>query len=90
MLLYIDIVFCALATIAKLVHAESDLCSLDPVSLPWANITLADGVAVNRGIDIPLAGQPVSLRATTMLSNCRIRNARDCGFGNATIQSGCK
>jgi hypothetical protein len=78
---------CLLITVSQ---AGSSECSIDPISLPWANITLADGIAVNRGIDIQLGGQPISLRATTMLSNCRIRNARDCGFGNASAQSGCQ
>ena len=42
---------------------------------------------MNRDINIQLGGQSISVRTTTMLSNVRIRNARDCDFGNGTTQS---
>jgi hypothetical protein len=87
---FVIIAFLAIVTLVTVAQAIGDMCSLDPVSLPWANVTLADGIAFNRGIEILLGGQPVSLRGTSMLSNLRIRNARDCGFGNASIQSGCQ
>ena len=70
--------------------AQAACSSLEPVRLPWSNVTLADGIAFNRGIGIQLGGQPVSLRATTLLSNTRLRNSRDCDFGNASVQSGCQ
>ena len=79
-----------LLTFAAIAQANLGTCSLDPVSLPWSNVTLADGVVANRGISIQLGGQPVALRATTLLSNCRLRNSRDCGNGNASVQSGCQ
>jgi hypothetical protein len=82
--------WCALTWLEVIPKAAADLCSIEPISIPWTNVSLADGVAVNRGISIQLGGEPVALRATTIFNNCRIRNARDCEFGNATSQSGCQ
>ena len=79
-----------LVLIALAQVTEATCPSINPVSFPWSNVTLADGIAMNRGIGIELGGQPVSLRATTLLSNTRLRNARDCAFGNSSVQSGCQ
>lgn len=68
----------------------SATCTSTPITLPWQNVTLKDGVAFNRGIAIQLGEQPVSLRGSTSLINTRLRNARDCEIGNASIQSGCQ
>lgn len=65
-------------------------CSIAPLSLPWTNYTLPDGIAVNRGIFVELGGQPASIRCSTTISNTRIRNARDCQLQNATTQSTCQ
>jgi hypothetical protein len=63
-------------------------CSVEPISLPWSNITL-DDVALNRGIAAQFGDQTLGLRVTTMLNNTRVRNIRDCQFGNTSDQSGC-
>lgn len=62
-----------------------------PLSLRWYNITLDDGIGFNRGIYVLLGnpGQPLGLRATTLYVNTRIRNARDCAYGNETTATGC-
>jgi hypothetical protein len=86
----VSLAWCVLACLGVIFQAAADSCSIDPLSLPWTNTSLADGVAANRGIGIQLGGQPISLRATTIFNNCRIRNARDCQLGNATSQSGCQ
>jgi hypothetical protein len=86
----VSIAWCVLACLEVIFKAAAESCSVAPLSLPWTNISLADGVAFNRGISTQLGGEPISLRATTIFNNCRIRNARDCEFGNATSQSGCQ
>ena len=67
-------------------------CNGPPISLPWINNTLQDGVAVERGIYVGMgANQILGLRATTTFNNSRVRNARDCQqLGNASAQSGCQ
>ena len=72
------------------VAATPDPCRLDPASLPRASTTLGDDMVFNRGIDVHPGGEPMSLRVTRILENVRNRNARDCGFGNASIRAGCQ
>ncbi|KAI9828035.1 MAG: hypothetical protein M1832_003562 [Thelocarpon impressellum] len=71
--------------------AVADRCDVKPISLPWANITLPDGITIQRGIYVALGkSQGLGLRATTILNNTRLRNIRDCqGSANASQQSGC-
>ena len=68
----------------------ADQCSISPLSLPIANITLADGVTANRGTEVEIGGELLSLRLSTLIENIRVRNARDCQLGNATVASGCQ
>src|SRR5947208_100655 len=75
--------WCVVACLEVMLKTAADLCSTEPISLPWTNISLAGGVALSRGISIHLGGEPVALKATTIFNNCRVRNARDCKFANA-------
>jgi hypothetical protein len=37
-------------------------CSIPPLVLPLKNNTLADGVALNRGVPVQIGGQPEGMR----------------------------
>ncbi|MCJ1353674.1 MAG: hypothetical protein MMC33_003661 [Icmadophila ericetorum] len=71
-------------------HVLANQCNISPLSLSIANITLADGVTANRGMQSQIGGELLSLRLTTLLDNTRLRNARDCELGNASVASGCQ
>lgn len=83
-----------LCFLSALLHSSdfvlADQCSISPLSLPIANITLADGVTANRGTQIQIGGELLGLRLSTLIENVRVRNARDCQLGNATVASGCQ
>ncbi|MCJ1248935.1 hypothetical protein MMC30_006156 [Trapelia coarctata] len=65
-------------------------CSIAPRSLPLKNNTLADGVALNRGIPVQLGGQSEGFRVTFTKQNTLVRNGQDCILkGNVTNVSGC-
>jgi hypothetical protein len=81
--------WCVVACLEVMLKTAADSCSTEPISIPWTNISLAGGVAPSRGISIHVGGAPAALKATTIFNNCRIRNARDCEFGNATSNAGC-
>jgi hypothetical protein len=82
--------WCVVACLEVMLKTAADSCWTEPISIPWTNISLAGGVAPSRGISIHLGGEPIALKATTIFNNCRIRNARDCEFGNATGNAECQ
>lgn len=68
-------------------------CSIPPLVLPLQNTTFADGIAVNRGIQLLLGGQLMGLRPSLIQNNTRVRNERDCpndevGFSKCQGESG--
>ena len=79
----------ALLCVTVFGQALANDCTIPPLSLPITNNTLADGIALNRGIFAQIGGEQVGLRISTLFNNTRVRNARDCEQGNATSESGC-
>jgi len=78
---------CSFSVRPRFVAAD---CSIAPISLPLKNNTLADGVALNRGIPVQLGGQSEGFRVTFTKQNVLIRNGQDCILkGNVTNVSGC-
>ncbi|MCJ1475708.1 hypothetical protein MMC13_004371 [Lambiella insularis] len=67
----------------------ADSCGTPPLLLPITNYTLADGVALNRGVGVQVGSQILGLRLSTRLANTRLRNADDCQQGNASIETQC-
>ena len=65
-------------------------CSVRPISLPIRNITIATGVAVNRGLSANLGGQELGLRLTTRWNDVRVRNSIDCGSTNLSFSLSCQ
>jgi hypothetical protein len=68
-------------------------CDIAPLSLKIQNVSLADGIAVNRGIAVQLAeNQTAGLRVTLTLNNTRIRNIFDCSYisANSSQLSACQ
>ena len=57
-------------------------CDIQPLVLPWSNITVSsDGLAVTRGIEVGIGtpNQIFSFRPDTTINNTRIYNVLDCG-----------
>ncbi|KAH0562035.1 hypothetical protein GP486_003261 [Trichoglossum hirsutum] len=69
--------------------AAANNCSTKPLTLPIGNVTLGNGVAVNRGVYVKLGNQVTSLRLTTNLNNTGVRNALDCDLLNSTARTVC-
>src|SRR5947199_1573653 len=53
-------------------------CDIPPLILPIYNVTLPDGVAINRGVYVEVGGQTLGLRLTLLHNNTRLRNQHDC------------
>ncbi|KAI9858399.1 MAG: hypothetical protein M1813_007503 [Trichoglossum hirsutum] len=69
--------------------ARANNCSVKPLSLSITNVTLSDGIAINRGIFLQVGTQVLGLRLTTNLNNTGLRNVRDCELGSPTNRSAC-
>ena len=72
--------------------AASGNCDIQPLSLPWGNVTVStNGVAVTRGLELGIGtpNQIFSVRPSTTLNNTRLSNVLDCGSeANTTCVGG--
>jgi hypothetical protein len=78
--------------VALLGSALANNCGINPIVLAVQNGSLdTNGIASNRGIQIRFGNQKslLTLRATYVRNNARIRNADDCSHGNSSENIGC-
>lgn len=65
-------------------------CGIPPLAFDIKNTTFADGIAMNRGVELQLGGQLLGLRLSLSQNNTRVRNARDCPADDPAGFSACQ